>query len=62
MKPYQQYIGLAFQWGLLLGLAVWGGIKADENLGFAALFVIILPLVALAYLFYSLLRNFGSKK
>lgn len=62
MKSYSQYIGLAFQWGLMLGLAVWGGLKLDEKWGFAALFVIIFPLLALAYLFYSLLKNFSNKK
>ncbi len=62
MKSYQQYIGLAFQWGILLGLAVWGGIQLDRKLGFAALFIILFPLLALAYLFYSLLKNFSNKK
>ncbi len=62
MKPYQQYIGLAFQWGILLGLGVWGGIRLDEKLHFKALFVIVFPLLALTYLFYNLLKNFGNKK
>lgn len=62
MKSYQQYIGLAFQWGILLGLAVWGGIKLDKMLHFQALFVIVFPLLALAYLFYGLLKNFSNKK
>jgi len=55
-------MGLAFQWGILLGLAVWGGLKLDEKLHFSALFIIIFPLLALAYLFYSLLKSFSNKK
>lgn len=62
MKSYTQYMGLAFQWGILLGLAVWGGLKLDEKLHFSALFIIIFPLLALAYLFYSLLKSFSNKK
>ncbi len=57
MNQYARYAGMAFQWGIMLGLAVWGGLKADQSLHFKALFIIILPLVALAYLFWSLLRS-----
>ena len=57
MNSYARYAGLAFQWGIMLGLAVWGGLRADKYLHFKALFIIILPLLALAYLFWSLLRS-----
>jgi hypothetical protein len=57
MKNPLRFAGLATQWGILLALAVWGGMKLDARLGFKALFVIIFPLLALAYSFWNLLRE-----
>ncbi len=57
MKSYMRFAGLAVQWGVLLALAVWGGMKLDARLGFKALFVIVFPLLALAYSFWNLLRE-----
>lgn len=57
-----RYAGLATQLLVLLGLAVWGGLKLDERLHFRALFVIILPVIALVVSLVQLIRSLGKKE
>lgn len=57
-----RYAGLATQLLVLLGLAVWGGLKLDERLGFRALLVIILPVLALVVSLVQLIRSLNNKK
>jgi hypothetical protein len=56
-----RYAGLATQWLVMLGIAVWGGLKLDERLGFRALFVIILPLAALILSLWQLIRSLNKR-
>ncbi len=55
-----RYAGLGTQWLVLLGIAVWGGIKLDERLGFKALFVIIFPVAALGFSLWQLIRSLNK--
>ena len=55
-----RYAGLATQWMVMLGIAVWGGLKLDERLGFKALLVIILPLAALIFSLWQLIRSLNK--
>jgi hypothetical protein len=57
-----KYPGLATQLLVLLGLAVWGGLKLDDRLQFKALFVIILPVIALVVSLLQLIRSLGNKR
>jgi F0F1-type ATP synthase assembly protein I len=57
-----QYAGLATQLMVLLGLGVWGGLKLDERMGFRALFVIILPVIALVISLVQIIRSLGNKR
>lgn len=57
-----RYAGLATQLLVLLGLAVWGGMKLDQRLHFRALFVIILPVVALTISLFQLIRSLNNKR
>ncbi len=55
-----RYAGLATQWLVLLGIAVWGGMKLDSRLHIKALFVILLPVAALGYSLWSLIRSLNK--
>ena len=57
-----RYAGLATQLLVLLGLGVWGGMKLDQRLHFRALFVIILPVIALAVSLLQLIRSLNNKR
>lgn len=57
-----KYAGLATQWAVMLGLAVWGGLKLDQYLGVRALFVILFPVLALGYSLYQVIREFNKPK
>jgi hypothetical protein len=57
-----KYAGLATQLLVLLGIAVWGGLKLDEHLHFRALFVILLPVIALTISLVQLIRSVSNKK
>lgn len=56
-----RYAGLATQWLVLLGIAVWGGLKLDARLHFKALFVIILPVAALVFSLWQLIRSLNKR-
>lgn len=55
-----RYAGLATQWLVMLGIAVWGGLKLDAYMGFKALFVIVLPLTALIFSLWQLIRSLNK--
>lgn len=45
----------------MLGLAVWGGLRLDERMDIKALWVIVLPVVALGISLYQLIKELGKK-
>jgi hypothetical protein len=57
-----RYAGLATQLLVLLGLGVWGGLKLDKWLHFRALFIIILPVLALIIALVQLIRSLNKKR
>jgi len=57
-----QFTSITFQWFLLLGLGVWGGLQLDERWHCKPIFIIILPLIALSYCFYALIKSLQNKK
>lgn len=57
-----QFTSITFQWFLLLGLGVWGGLQLDERWHCKPIFIIILPLLALSYCFYALIKSLQNKK
>lgn len=58
-----RYLGLGTQWMVLLLLAVWGGMKADDTLQWRfPLFTVLLPLVALIYSLWKLIQEFSNPK
>ena len=58
-----RYAGLATQWLVMLGLAVWGGMKLDKMIGwrFPAL-TVVLPLLALGVSLWQLVKSFNKPK
>ena len=60
-KSPLRFAGLATQWAVMLGAAVWGGLWLDEQMGVKALWVIVLPVVALGYSLYQLIKELGKK-
>jgi hypothetical protein len=61
MKSPLRFAGLATQWAVMLGLAVWVGLWLDERMGIKALWIIILPLVALTVSLLQLIRELNRK-
>jgi hypothetical protein len=57
-----KYAGLATQLLVLLGIAVWAGLKLDGRFHFRALFVVLLPLIALTISLVQLIRSLSNKK
>jgi hypothetical protein len=58
-----KFAGLAMQWLVMLGLAVWGGLWLDEHvLHVKALLVIVLPLLALSVSLWQLIRTLNNRK
>jgi len=56
-----RYAGLATQWLVMLGLAVSAGLWLDKKIGVRALMVVVLPLVALLFSLYNLIKTFNKK-
>jgi uncharacterized membrane protein YfcA len=56
------YLGLAFQMGIFIFLATWGGIKLDEKVGSRHTFVILFSLLAIVLSMYYIIRKETSKK
>jgi F0F1-type ATP synthase assembly protein I len=64
-KNYSQganYLGLAFQMGVFIFLATWGGIKLDEIVGSRHLFVILFSLLSIVFSMYYIIRKETFKK
>ena len=62
-RNLMKYAGLGTQWMILLLLAVWGGMKLDGLTGWKfPVFVVTLPLVALCYSMWQLIREFNKPK
>ncbi len=58
-----RYAGLGTQWMAMLLLAVFGGYKLDNLIGWKfPLFIISLPLVALGISLWQLIREFNKPK
>lgn len=57
-----RYASLATQWLVMLGLAVWAGLWLDRKTGVRALFVVLLPVVALVFSLYNLIKTFNKKE
>lgn len=58
-----QYAGLATQWLVMLGLALWLGIKIDERISEKSrAFTIALPLLSLTVSLWLLVRKFNKPK
>ena len=56
-----RFAGLATQWAIMLGAAVWGGLWLDERMGVKALWVIVLPVAALGISLFQLIKELGKK-
>jgi hypothetical protein len=61
-SDWMRYTSLATQLLVLLGIGVWGGLKLDEWLHLRALFIIILPVLALIIALVQLIRSLNKKK
>lgn len=58
-----RYAGLATQWLVLLGVAVWLGLRLDAWTKWKfPLFVVLLPLAALVVSLWQLVREFNQPK
>lgn len=58
-----RYAGLGTQWAVMLGLAVWGGLKLDKLTGWKVpVFLILLPLLALGVSLWQLIRSLNQPK
>ena len=56
-----RYLGLGTQWMAMLLLAVWAGYKIDQRTGWNfPLFLILLPLIALGYSLWQIIREFNK--
>jgi hypothetical protein len=56
-----KYAGMASQWIVMLGLAVWGGLKADRYFSFQfPWFTITLPMAVLVSMLYQVYRDSNS--
>ncbi|MFT4093456.1 MAG: AtpZ/AtpI family protein [Niabella sp.] len=61
-NPWLRYLSLTTQLLVLIGIAVYAGIKLDEKLHITPLLTIALPLLVLASTFYKLIKETGRKK
>lgn len=58
-----RYAGLATQWMVMLGLAVWGGHKLDIWIGWKfPVFLIVFPITALGFSLWQLINEFNKPK
>jgi membrane protein DedA with SNARE-associated domain len=56
------YLGLAFQMGIFIFLATYGGMKLDEKIGSRHIFVILFSLLAIVFSMYYIIRKETYKK
>ncbi len=61
INNWMRYSALGTELLVVLGLSVWGGIKADEWLNCKPLFLVLLPLLGLGVVFYQLLKSLSKK-
>jgi F0F1-type ATP synthase assembly protein I len=62
-KDLMVYAGLATQWFVMLGLAIWGGMALDKKInGGKPIFMIVLPLLALIVSLWRLVKQFNKPK
>ncbi len=56
-----KFLGLGTQWAVMLLLASWGGYELDQRTGWKfPVFLIVLPLLALGYSLWSLIRELNK--
>lgn len=60
--PWLRYMGLTAQLLVLIGFAVFAGIKLDEKFGVTPLLTIALPLLVLSVTFYKLIKETNKTK
>jgi len=56
-NSWLKYSSLALQLLVMIGAAVYGGIKLDEKLRISPLLTIVLPLLVLGVTFYKLIKE-----
>ena len=56
-----RYASWGTQMLVMLGLAVYAGIKLDERIKIKALFVIVFPVIALVISLYQLIKTLNKK-
>ena len=62
-RELMQYAGLATQWLVMLGLAVWSGMAIDKKVSETSrLFTIALPLIALTISLWQLIKKLNKPK
>ena len=62
-NEWMQYVGLATQWLVMLGLALWAGMAIDKKIGpNARIATITLPLIALTYSLWKIIKQFNRPK
>lgn len=61
-KDVLRYAGLGSQLLAAIGLAVFGGLKADKWLHTSPVFACVLPLLVLTAIFYKLAKETGKQK
>lgn len=62
-KNILRFTGLATQWMALLLVAFWAGYKLDQRTGWKfPLFLILLPLLALGYLLWQIIKEFNKPR
>lgn len=62
-REMMQYAGLATQWLVMLGLAVWAGLAIDKKVSETSrLFTIALPLIALTISLWQLIKKLNKPK
>ncbi|HTN17936.1 MAG TPA: hypothetical protein VL092_09665 [Chitinophagaceae bacterium] len=62
-RELMQYAGLATQWLVMLGLALWAGMAIDKRISEnARLFTIALPLLALIISLWQLIKKLNQPK
>ena len=62
-RELMQYAGLATQWLVMLGLALWAGMAIDKKISESSrIFTIVLPLLALTISLWQLIKKFTKPK
>lgn len=62
-RELMQYAGLATQWLVMLGLALWAGMAIDKRISEnARIFTIGLPLLALVISLWQLIKKLNQPK